>query len=118
MTYKILDKFWLTSLTTSCVLAIFSWNSPVNAQFRGQESQRFFERGNEVIEEQIQELQREKQEEEENNQPQLITESDPDNVTTNNNEDQLETPAEEVNSTEMDTTESTDESEIKLELDQ
>ena len=86
MNNKISHQFWLTSLITSCLLTIFSINTPVNAQFRGQESQKFFERGNAVIEEQIQELQREQKEEEDTKEPTLITESDSNEPTIDNND--------------------------------
>ena len=90
MTKKISPQFWLTSFITGCLLSTFAFgvNAPANAQFRGQESQKFFDRGNQVIEQQIQELQREqKEEEEEKNQPKLVTESDQNDPAIENNID-------------------------------
>ena len=97
MNNKISCQFWLTSLITSCFLTVFSFNSPANAQFRGQESQKFFERGNIVIEEQIQDLQREQKEEAQNKEPKLITESDSNESTIdkqNCNKNEIETQSE------------------------
>lgn len=45
--------------TATSMIAFNSLNKPVFAQFRGQDSQQFFERGNQLIEQQIQQIQQE-----------------------------------------------------------
>lgn len=67
--YKLLCLF---SFSLVCLVNIFTNNHSVLAQFRGQDSQQFFEQGNQQIEQQIQEIQRDNiQTERENQERQL-----------------------------------------------
>jgi hypothetical protein len=57
---KMSDKLCAIVGFTAISMILFNGlNKPVFAQFRGQDSQQFFDRGNQLIEQQIQQLQQE-----------------------------------------------------------
>lgn len=86
-------SYILLSIVTATGIIIFNSNySPVLAQFRGQDSQQFFDRGNQIIEQQIQQIQQE-------NQQQL-------EIKTEAKEEKIESQLE-VNTPEKDTVEET-----------
>ena len=61
-------SLFLLSFSLLNLLPIFTKQQLVLAQFRGQDSQQFFEEGNQQIEQQIQEIQRDKIQTERENQ--------------------------------------------------
>ncbi len=71
----------LCGVISSCLCLIAVHQPQALAQFRGQDSQQFFERGNDIIEEQIQKLQQEnKPLPQKKETPTLITESESDQI--------------------------------------